>query len=138
MKKGRVFVDTNLLVYAFDPSDEKKRRLSVERIRGVGSRMVISTQVLQEFFSVVTKKIGLPRAEARELLLDLCENEVVPSTPDLVKDAVDLAIVTGYSIWDALVIQAAIASRCELLLSEDLNHGQTVKGVRLENPFLTD
>ena len=105
-------------------------------IRALGPRRVMSTQVLQEFFWITTKKLGMAPAAAREIILEMNEGEVISTTPSLLSDAVDLTIVTGYTIWDSLIVQAAIASRCEKLLTEDLSHGRAIKGVRIENPFV--
>ena len=79
--------------------------------------------------------MGAQPQVARDLVLQLSEGEVVSTTPGLVADAIDLSIVTGYSIWDSLILQAAIQARCVCILSEDLQHGQMLKGVRIENPF---
>src|SRR5579872_2122470 len=119
----------------FDPVDVTKRTTATNAIRALGSRMIISTQVLQEFFWIATKKLGMSPTAARDVVSELCESEVVPSTPSLVADAVDLSIVTGYTLWDTLIVQAAIVGRCETLLTEDLSNGQNIKGVRVENPF---
>ena len=135
MRQGRVFVDTNVLLYMFDASDEAKRKRAIDTVRGLGGRMVVSAQVLQEFFWVATRKMGLNPSTIREAVRELCEGEVVPSTPALVGDAIDLAIVTNFTLWDALILQAAIVGRCASVLTEDLSHGRTVKGVRIENPF---
>ena len=135
MRQGRVFVDTNVLLYMFDPDDEAKRRTAIAAVNGLGGRMVVSTQVLQEFFSVATRKLAMHPPTVREVVRELCDGEVVSATPALVGDAIDLSIVTSYSLWDALILQAAIVGRCEALLTEDLSHGRTVRGVRIENPF---
>jgi predicted nucleic acid-binding protein len=131
-----VFVDTNVLLYMFDPADDHKRNTAIATVRGLGERMVVSTQVLQEFFWVGTRKLGIVPTTAREAVNELCEGEVVAASSSLVSDAIDLSIVTGFSLWDALIIQAAIAGRCEAVLTEDLSHGRVVKGVRIQNPFV--
>jgi predicted nucleic acid-binding protein len=136
LRQGRVFVDTNVLLYMFDPADESKRLTALRVVRDLGARVTVSTQVLQEFFWVATRKLGIGAQPSREFVHELCEGEVVSATPVLVADAIDLSIVTGYSLWDSLIIQAAIAGRCEVLLTEDLDHGRVVKGVRIQNPFV--
>lgn len=120
----------------FDPVDEGKRHTALQVVRDLGSRVTVSAQVLQEFFWVATRKLGINPQPAREFIHELCEGEVMPATSGLVADAIDLSIVTGYSLWDSLIIQAAITGRCETLLTEDLNHGRVVKGVRIANPFV--
>jgi len=136
LKLGRVFVDTNVLLYMFDPADIRKRTTAISTVRGLGGRIVVSTQVLQEFFWVGTRKLGMAPAVAREVVNELCEDEVISASPSAVSDAIDLSIVSGYSLWDALIIQAAIAGRCEAVLTEDLSHGRVVKGLRIQNPFV--
>jgi len=116
-------------------TESAKRHRAIEVVRNLGSGMVVSTQVLQEFYSVATRKVGLDPLEARGFVHEFCEGNVVPSTPGLICDAIDLSIVTGYTIWDSMILQAAIQSRCARILTEDLQHGQSIKGVRIENPF---
>jgi len=133
----RTFVDTNILLYAVSAKDVLKQQISTQAVRSLGSNMVLSNQVLQEFYSVSTAKFGIDPRVARDQVMALAKGEVIHGTPELVEDAIDLSIVTGYSIWDSLIVQAAIQSRCTRILTEDLQHGQVIKGVRVENPFLT-
>lgn len=134
----RVFVDTNVFVYAEDAdADEKReraRRLLGELIPS--GRVVISTQVLQEFFVVSTRKLGLAPERARGRIEVLSRLPVVLIRPELVLGAIDLHRLHGLSFWDALVLRSASVSACSRVLSEDLNHGQLIDGVRVENPFL--
>jgi predicted nucleic acid-binding protein len=135
----RVFVDTNVLVYADDEDAGAKR----ERARTVlaelipAGRAVISTQVLQEFFVIATRKLGIAADQARRRVDALARLDVVLVRPDLILDAIDLHRLHQLSFWDALVIRCAAAAGCSRLLSEDLNDGQVVSGVRIENPFAT-
>ena len=130
-------MDTNVLLYMFDLADEDKRHRALRVVRELGSRVIVSTQVLQEFFWVATKKLGMHPPMVREIVHELCDGEVVPSTPSLVGDAIDLSIVTGFTLWDSLIIQAAIVARCESVFTEDLSDGRVVKGVRIVNPFVS-
>jgi predicted nucleic acid-binding protein len=120
----------------FSPDEEDKKLKSIETVRALGNSMVLSTQVLQEAYSVCTRKLRIEQREAKDIILALMEAEVVSNTPELLENAIDLSIVTGFSIWDSLIVQAAIQSRCTRILTEDLQHGQTIKGVRIENPFV--
>ena len=133
----RSFLDTNILVYA-DAGDEpikQQRALSLiteHRLAGSG---VISTQVLQEYTNVALRKLGLPAALVRERLSFYARFDVVTTTPALILDALDLHVLRGVAFYDALIVQAAIASGCARLLSEDMQDGAVLAGVRVSNPF---
>jgi predicted nucleic acid-binding protein len=94
---------------------------------------VISTQVLQEYTHVALRKLGLPAALVRERLSFYARFDVVTTTPALMVDALDLHALRGVSFCDALIVEAAVASGCARLLSEDLQDGAA--GVRVSNPF---
>lgn len=135
----RVFVDTNVLVYAEDAADRTKRtraRQLIEELVTSGD-MVISTQILQELFVATTRKLGISATVARALVEDYSKLDVVLVRPDLILTAIDLHRVAAISFWDALVIKCASAAGCGRILTEDLQHGQVIDGVRVENPFLT-
>lgn len=133
----RVFFDTNVLLYAIDGDAGPRQHRAIALVeaaivRGSG---VISTQVLQEFYVNATRKLKLDPAIARrhvELLLRL---EVVEVRTQLVLAAIDLQQARQLSFWDALVVKAASNAGCAQLLTEDLQHGATLDGVRIENPF---
>ena len=136
---GRVFVDTNVLVYLFDgdaPAKQRKARQVLQE-EGAESRVVISTQVLQEFYVTVTRKLGKPLApaEAEAAARDLAELDVVELDVGMVLRSMVAARSHKVSLWDALIVEAAEARGCERLLSEDLQHGQRFGRVQVENPF---
>lgn len=135
---GRVFIDTNVLVYADDldagPKNTLARTLVAEALlQGTG---VLSTQVLQEFFAVATRKLGVAAEVARRKVELLAHLEVVRIDVDAILAAIDLHRLHPLSFWDALIIQSAASAGCSRLLSEDLQHGRTLAGVKIENPFL--
>ena len=133
----RVFVDTNIFVYADDRTAKTKR----VRARAVLSelirtrRAVVSTQVMQEYFAAAIKKLGLSPERARIRVERLNRLEVVLIRPELILGAIDLCRLHALSFWDALVIRSASAAGCGRLLSEDMQDGQTIDGVKVENPF---
>ena len=134
---ARCFVDSNVLVYADDRSAGPKRDQARALIRELMSARagVLSLQVLQEYFAVATRKLGISPSAARrriELLsrLDL----VVLDLGDLLA-AIDLHRLHGFSIWDARVIRAALKGGCRVLYSEDLQDGRRVSGLQVVNPF---
>jgi predicted nucleic acid-binding protein len=133
----RVFIDTNIFVYADDRAAKTKRvrarRVLSELIRT--RRAVVSTQVMQEYFAAAIKKLGLSPERARLRVERLDRLEVVLIRPELIFGAIDLCRLHALSFWDALVVRSASAAGCGRLLSEDLQDGQTIDGVRIENPF---
>jgi predicted nucleic acid-binding protein len=136
----RQFVDTNILVYAYDQTagakHDKARALLIELLRtGEGC---LSMQVLQEFFVSLTRKIREPleTAEAARRVAYLAEwNLHVPERSDLFS-AIDLHQQLRISFWDAMMIQSARRLGCRVLWTEDLSDGQSYAGVIVRNPFL--
>jgi predicted nucleic acid-binding protein len=133
----RVFLDTNLLVYADDADAGQKQRVARERIRSaIEDRTgVISTQVLQDYFSVATRKLGITAAAARRRVELLSVLDVVRIEVTTILAAIDLHRLHPISFWDALIVRAASLAGCARLLSEDLQAGSTIDGVRVEDPF---
>lgn len=134
---GRVFLDANVLVYAQDAGAAKKQRVSREIIARLSSSAdgVISTQVLQEFYVAVTRKLGVPPLAAKGILKTFAVFETVQVSPALIQEAVDCSILNQLSFWDALILAAAAAAGCGVVMSEDLNPGQVILGVKVQNPF---
>ncbi len=139
MSGDRIFVDTNVLVYAYDTSAGIKRRTARTILAGLweSGLGVVSTQVLQEFFVTVTRK--LPKAmepgAAREVISDLLKWDLVVVEGSMILDAIDLHRKHGYSFWDSLIVTAAGKAGCALLLSEDLASGHSIGGITIRNPF---
>jgi predicted nucleic acid-binding protein len=136
---GRTFVDTNILVYAVDDSERAKQDIARAVLEsGDYGELVLSTQVLGEFYVTVTRKLAEPVSEAgaAELVdwLGLM-NPTVSVDPALVKSAVQTSRAARVSYWDGLVVAAADRAGCARLLTEDLNDGQEIGSVRVENPF---
>ncbi len=140
VSRARAFFDSNVLVYTDDLRDPTRngqaRALVREHLRA-GSG-VVSTQVLQEYFVAVTHrfKTNLDSAAARRKVELFSEFDVVtPLVADILA-AIDLHRNHGFSYWDALIVRAASKSGCQVLLTEDMQHGQVFDGVRIVNPFL--
>ncbi len=134
---GRVFLDANVLIYAQDAGSAKKQRVSREIIARLSSTAdgVISTQVLQEFYVAATRKLGVSPLAAKGILKTFAVFETVQVSPALIQEAVDCSILDQLSFWDALILAAAAAAGCGVVLSEDLNPGQVILGVQVQNPF---
>jgi predicted nucleic acid-binding protein len=136
---SRTFFDTNVLVYLFDADspDKQARAREALRERLESGVVVVSTQVLQEFFVTVTRKLArpLPAAEAEAALHRLMELLVVQVDPDQILAAAVSSRRDRISFWDALILTAAAVAGCEEVLSEDLQHGRSFGRVRIVNPF---
>jgi predicted nucleic acid-binding protein len=128
------FVDTNVLAYAYDADSGEKGERAREVLAEIGGA-VVSTQVLLELFAVLTRKLGLTREVAEEATESLMELEVVATDARLVREGLRISRDHDISHWDGMIIAAAAASGCEVLLTEDLNDGQVIEGVRVVNPF---
>jgi len=136
---GRSFVDTNVVVYAVDenPADRAKHDTAAELLVREAESLVLSTQVLQEFYHAVTRKLRTPldAGRAAAAVRALSKMEVVGSDAALVLAAIDTSQSAQISIWDALIVEAAHRADCERVLTEDLSDGQVIRGVRIDNPF---
>ena len=131
------FIDTNVLVYANDPADTRKQQVAREMLLEHAGSLVLSAQVLSEFYSVVTRKFSplLGLEEALTIVDDLRRFPIVVIDEQLVLDAITISAKAMLSYWDGLILSAARAAGCDVVLTEDLSHGATVAGVRVENPF---
>lgn len=135
----RRFVDTNVLVYAYDDAEPAKRSVAVDLLEDLWERRegALSIQVLAEFYVTVSLK-WRQRASAIDgrAIVEIYNvwNPFSPVGADVLA-AIDLSATHQISYWDALIVVAALRSGAEVLLSEDLNHGQVFEGVRIENPF---
>ena len=137
----KAFVDTNVLVYAYDRAAESKHdraRDLVEELWNTG-RGIVSTQVLQEFYVNVRRKTRprISEEEARMLIADYLAWDPVVNDGAAVLEAVDVGRRHQLSFWDALIVVAAMKGGASVIYSEDLNHGQMLGSVRVENPFAT-
>ena len=136
--RAKTFFDTNVLVYAYDFRDPAKQQRAATLLRENAGNIVISTQVLGEFYWTVTRKLRSPLTpgDARTAVDSLSRTMVMPLDKETVWEAVNLGISETIAYWDALIVKAASVAGCARLFTEDLNHGQVIDGVRIENPFL--
>ena len=136
-----VFVDTNVLVYARDMADPIKQTRASEWIAHLWQTREgrLSVQVLQEYYVTTTRKLrpGLAPEEARADVNDLAAWSPVVIDIGVVEAAWALEDRFGLSFWDSLVVAAAQVARCDVLLTEDLQHGADLDGVRVFDPFRT-
>jgi predicted nucleic acid-binding protein len=140
MSGDRVFVDTNILVYAYDSSAGDKHRVAQKEISNLWNSGLglVSTQVLQELYVSITKKVPRPIGSdpAKAIIQDLLQWKVMVNDGRSILEAVEIQERYRYGFWDALVIQAAIKGGADVLLSEDFESGRLIDGVRIRNPFL--
>lgn len=135
----RAFFDTNVLAYEFDRSDPR-RQATAERLLDEwrpSGRMVISTQVLQELYVVLTMKLRpqLEEEEAERLIRQYSGLDVIIVDPDLIVEGIRIRRGHRLSFWDALIVAAASEGRCRYLFTEGLSHGMSIEGVEVVNPF---
>ena len=140
--KDKIFLDTNILVYAHDRSSGDKNVVAKEIMDYLweSKKGVISVQVLQEFFVCVTQKIlkPLPIKNARMILEYLSTWEVVANDKYITLRAIEIQERYRFSYWDSLIIQAAIQGRARLVFTEDLPGSHAVKDLKIINPFKED
>jgi predicted nucleic acid-binding protein len=132
MNASEAFLDTNVLLYLLSSDAAKADR--AEALAAAGG--VISVQVLNEFVSVASRKLRMSMSEIREVLSAIravCAVEpVLIETHDL---GLDLAQRFGLTIYDALIVAAALLAKCRIVYSEDLQDGQIIEGLTVRNPF---
>jgi predicted nucleic acid-binding protein len=138
---GRFFLDTNIFVYSFDAAAPKKARRASELIESAiaSGKGVVSYQVVQEFFNVAFRKFSQPMSGAdAEQYLGIVFRPLlsVHSSQAIFLEGLQLTGQRRLAWYDSLIVAAAIQSECELLYSEDLQHGQRFGGVQIRNPFL--
>jgi len=136
---GRTFFDTNVLVYLFDEDtpDKKARATELFEAQARTGQIVLSPQVLQEFYVTVTRKLGRPLSpeDALTAVRHFNSFPLVPVDGATVLRAVSLHQSAGISLWDALIVQAALEGNCKKVFSEDMQHERRFGDLKIENPF---
>lgn len=132
----RWFVDANVFAYALDDAEPAKRDVARRLLAGADAgALVISAQVLGELYVVATRKLAIDATAAAAFVEDLAQLAVVAIDAELARAAVATSTTAHISYWDALIVEAAASAACEHLLTEDLQDGAVIRGVRIENPF---
>ena len=131
------FLDTNIAVYAHDHNSGPKQDAAAAVIAARADELVVSTQVLAEFYWATTRRLEppLPHQAARDAVAALGALPVVSTDAALVLAAIDCAAVNRIALWDAMIVTAARRAGCVEILTEDLNEGQVIDGVRITNPL---
>ena len=134
------FFDTNMLVYCMDAGDPVRQSRAIERFARACEQdtVVLSAQVLQEFYAITTRKLqpALSPAEAQAQVERLASFEIVGSSAASVLEATRLAQRHQLPWWDALILEAALRAQADVLVTKDGQHGQRFGKLTLENPFI--
>ena len=135
----RTFVDTNVLVHAFDRAEDAKRRRAPQVLRGVApTDLVLSSQVLSEFYVATTRppRPLLTTDRARAVVTSMSWTTVAVVDSDLVRRALHIHKNQSLSYWDSLIVAAATRAECSRILTEDFSSTSPIEGVQIQNPFL--
>lgn len=135
---SKIFIDTNIFVYALDKADPEKQARARSLLKELQDNRsgVLSTQVFQEFYVVATSKLKVDSNLVKKLISSLANFETVTIDLLMIRQAIDICSDHQISFWDALIVSAAAAAQCETIWTEDLNHGQLIKKIKIKNPFL--
>lgn len=133
-----IFVDSNIFIYTLDKHDDTRRQKAKRSLGHLSKfdRIIISTQVINEVFAVSTRKLHIDAVAAKKFVQQLFEFDVVHMSQEIIEDAMDFSILYQLNYWDALMVSAAYATKCKFLWTEDMQHGEMIKGVQIVNPFL--
>lgn len=136
MNGGKAFFDTNVLLYIYD-TDLRKRAIATELFERytTSDLMLLSTQVVQEFYVVGSKKLRMPRPKLKGVVDSLLDIPLVAVGPDQILSAIQIEERYKISFWDALILAAAESGGAEVVYTEDLNDGQQYGTVMVKNPF---
>ena len=137
---AKFFIDTNVLIYAVDAADKRKQAIALQWLAEAHETDagIVSYQVVQEWFNVVLRKAAVPMS--LQMARSIYERLIQPlwrvqSSRELLEAALDMQQLEFLSWWDSLIVSAAIQGGCSQLLTEDLQHGRTIRTVKITNPF---
>lgn len=133
----RSFLDTNVLVYTDDGAAPRKQETALDLVEsaGIGGWGVVSTQVLQEYYAVATRKLGVPTEIARAKVEIFGRLDLATVEMPTILGGIDIHRLHEVSFWDGLIIQAARSAGCRILYTEDLQSGRRFDGLEVVNPF---
>ncbi len=137
MSAGKAFFDTKILLYIYSRADVRKqdKAVSLYREYAQDGRMLLSTQVVQEFFVGALRKLSLPLQEVRAITHTLLDSPLITIGASHIGAAMDNVDRYDISFWDALIVAAAESGRADILYTEDLSDGQRYGAVLVRNPF---
>lgn len=131
-----VFVDTNILIYSYSTTEIDKRKTSLDILSGPG--VVLNTQVINEFIWVMQRKYAIDIKYLHQVVKNLFASYAIGIIDrEVIEKALIITGKYGYSYWDSLILSYAVEHQCDLVYTEDMQHGQVVeKKVKIINPFL--
>lgn len=137
---SKIFIDTNLFVSSIDQKEPLKKDKAREILKKIvdSHQPVISTQVIKEFYVLASTKLKADQLIVKNIIHNFRNMEVVSNDLDLIEQAIDISVISQLSFWDSLIIAAAEKANCEYVFSEDLNAGQTYRGVKVVDPFVRE
>lgn len=135
------FLDTNVLVYAFDNRDRAKQAIAKQYLDNLFNteNYFLSLQVVNEFCNIAQKKLApvMPEKELQTFIALIPENRILPLTRQITMEALRIQHAHQFSFWDSMIIAAALSRECESILTEDLSDSQKIGNVTIRNPFKT-
>lgn len=135
---GEIFLDSNIFIYTFDRSTLQKREFARDLIRRMlrDNAGIISYQVVQEVLNALTRKLSMSAGDAARYLAGTLEPlwRIQPSAA-LMQSGLSIQARYQLGFYDSLIVAAALTAGCSRLYSEDFQHGQTIQGLIIENPF---
>lgn len=132
----RIFIDTNLFIYAFDKLDLKKNKKVINFFKSIREDDThISIQIIKEFSNVNIKKFKVSEEILFKRLTIFRSFIISDTTVEVMEKAISLCYLYKLQYYDSLIIAAALAQNCNILYSEDLNNGQSIEGLQIINPF---
>lgn len=136
--KERSFIDTNILIYTDDSAFPEKQSIAIQLLEGGwnSGNIVLSTQVLQEYFAASTRKLGVPPEIAQRKIELLKHLDIISIEHIDIVQAIDIHRLHSFSFWDSLIIRMAQKTNCTVLYSEDMQHGQQLGSLKITNPFI--
>ncbi|MEO8668303.1 MAG: PIN domain-containing protein [Bauldia sp.] len=138
---GRLFVDTNVLIYSLDPREPAKRLRASNLLLSAhrADLLVTSPQCLNECYRVLTDRLGLmPQSDARNFIATLFRSCIAPLDAEVTQSAFRLQDSTGYHWWDCLLLASALRANCRIFATEDLSDGRMLEGMQIVDPFKHD
>ncbi len=137
--KDRIFIDTNIFVYSAieDTINLDKRNKAIELIQGEEYEIIVSTQVINEFYTILIRN-GISDADIQERIFEIVENAVLTNvTFKTIQYAWGIREQYKYSYWDSLIVASALENNCSILYTEDFQDGQIIgKKLKIINPFI--
>jgi predicted nucleic acid-binding protein len=136
----KYFLDTNFLVYLFSEIEIEKSEKCSDMLSQLSNHVqfVLSTQVINEFSNIAISKFHKDAIDVKSIIDILSEFEIVINDVDIIKKGIDIKFRYQLSFWDSLIISAAKSAKCNIIVSEDLQDGQVIEGVKIQNPFIHD